>query len=132
MSQSFILSRVLLEVDLPRRRAIFTLPPDEPSARIARALAISLTETPALASCDWIVDTTPDPEGATSADLNHVVAADLGCRRTGERKYTYILTADRYFHLWAAALDLKFGDRLHKAFATRPPALQVLETADRS
>ena len=60
------------------------------------------------------------------------MAAYLGCRRTGERKYTCIMTEDRYFHLWAAALDLKSGDHLHKAFATRLPSLQFLETADRS
>lgn len=124
-------SLIQLQVDVPRRRAIMTMPSNASGGRIARAMGRLLSEDAALASCDWVVDLTDNHEGATNADVDDLVAAYLDCPRTPGRKYTCVVFRDPYFALWAPALDLRFQDRTHRSFMTLAAAIGFLDSAAR-
>jgi len=124
--------RIQLELDVQRRRALMTMPAGLSSARLARATAGLLADDPTLATLDWIVDQTANHEGCANTDADIVLDAYLRCPRPPGRRYTCVITHDLYFSLWAVSLDLRFGDRTHKAFAQLTSATQFLEIADRS
>jgi hypothetical protein len=124
-------SLIQLEVDVPRRRAIMTMPPRASGGRITRALARLLSDDPALASWDWVIDLTANHEGATNADVDELLAAYLNCARTPGGKYTCVVLNDPYYFLWALALDQRFEDRTHKSFTTLTSATRFLDSAER-
>lgn len=124
-------SLIQLEVDVPRRRAVMTMPPGASGGAIARALARLLSDDPALASFDWLLDLTANTEGATNADIADLLAAYLNCERTPGRKYTCIVLHDPYFALWGLALDERYEDRIHKSFTTLASATRFLNSAAR-
>jgi len=120
-------STIRSEFDDQRRRAIITLPAGLSGARSACAMAALLSDRPALASYDWIVDVTANDEGASNDDVESLASCYQHCVREPGLKFTCVITRDPYFSLWAPALDLRFKDRIHKPFLLLNSAVRLLD-----